>query len=243
MQGPFATAPGGSLGWHGAAALELSCWTPSFNSKRLCGWTGLSCDVTQASGSCCVSARSAGPAGQEVGGRGCSAWPGGTCGSPRSWRLGVGCLEQAHVSGLRGCGAAGRLGSADRSCSLQTCVNAPPQAGAFRSSAGGTRARSSGAGRLQRGAPRPGAPPRSAGGARSPLGTRGKCQRPGGAAGRSQAGGASVTQPCRRVPAAAPQDERPSPGEEALAARPAPPGGSGRCGRPGAPLLLVHPAG
>lgn len=155
---------------------------------------------------------------------------------PPSWRLGVGCLEQAHVSGLRGGGAAGlcrrELLPSDL-CKRSSPGRSFPQ----------LRRSDPGAEQRRRPAAEGSSPPRSAGGARSPLGTRGKCQRPGGAAGRSQAGGAGVTQPCRRVPAAPPQDERPSPGEEARTARPAPPGGSGRCGRPGAPLLLVHPAG
>lgn len=69
-------APGGSLEWHGAAASELSCWTPSFSPKRLRGFTGLSCEVTQATGSCWISPHSAEPAGQEMGGLSCLAWLG-----------------------------------------------------------------------------------------------------------------------------------------------------------------------
>ena len=69
-------APGGSPEWHGAAASELSCRTPSFSPKRLRGLTGLSRDVIQATSSCCISPHSAGPAGQETGGLSCLAWLG-----------------------------------------------------------------------------------------------------------------------------------------------------------------------
>lgn len=88
-------APGRSLEWHGAAASELFCQIPSFSPKRLCGLTGLSCDVTQGTGSCCISPHSAGRAGQEMAGLSHLA----RLGSPKSCRVSVMCLEHVHGEG------------------------------------------------------------------------------------------------------------------------------------------------